>query len=158
MNRIVMANVQIVLLVFCAAGCTSLPESLVGTPRVELKNVHVVGLGFKSQTFLLSFDVSNPNPFPLPVRDFGYSVNLNGKRFASGETQNQFTIPSNGDSSFAISVELDLLQTSPQLLSIVRGGSRQNIAYELEGRFGIDFPPAASIKFRNDGMVRLNIN
>jgi LEA14-like dessication related protein len=123
-----------------------------------LKNVHVVGLGFKSQTFLLSFDVSNPNPFPLPVRDFAYSVKLNGKRFASGETQNQFTIPANGDSSFAISVELDLLQTSPQLLSIVRGGSRQNIAYELEGRFGIDIPQTASIKYRNNGVIRLNIN
>ena len=48
-------------------GCASMPESVVSQPKVKLRDVEVVGLGFNAQTFLLTFDVSNPNPFSLPV-------------------------------------------------------------------------------------------
>jgi len=133
-----------------------MPESLLSTPSVKLSNVQVVGLGFQTQTFLLSFDVANPNPFPLPVSNVGYGVKLDGQRFASGETASRFTIPADGDASFAISVDLNLLQTAPQLLSIVRDGTRQDVAYELEGRFAVDIPLAPTIKYRNSGRIRLN--
>jgi LEA14-like dessication related protein len=133
-----------------------MPESLLSTPSVKLSNVQVVGLGFQTQTFLLSFDVANPNPFPLPVSNVGYGVKLDGQRFASGETASRFTIPADGNASFAISVDLNLLQTAPQLLSIVRDGTRQDVAYELEGRFAVDIPLAPTIKYRNSGRIRLN--
>ena len=152
----IIARLQIALLISCVSACTSMPESLVSSPSVKLSNVQIVGLGFDSQTFLLSFDVANPNPFPLPVSNVGYGVRLNGQRFASGETAGKFTIPADGDASFAISVVLNLLQTAPQLLSIVRDGARQDINYELEGRFGVDIPLAPTLKYRNSGKIRLN--
>ena len=83
-------------------------------------------------------------------------MKLDGQRFASGETASRFTIPADGDASFAISVDLNLLQTAPQLLSIVRDGTRQDVAYELEGRFAVDIPLAPTIKYRNSGRIRLN--
>ncbi len=144
------------LLACCLSACASIPENLVSTPSVELRNVQVIGLGFKSQTFLLSFDVANPNPFPLPVRNVGYGVKLNGQRFASGETASEFTVPAGGDAQFAISVDLNLLQTAPQLLSIVRAGTRQDIQYELEGRLGVDIPLMPTLKYRNSGTIRFN--
>ncbi|MDH3991164.1 MAG: hypothetical protein OEV34_18665, partial [Gammaproteobacteria bacterium] len=49
------------------SGCASTMQNLVKSPAVELRAVQVMGLGFNSQTFLLSFDISNPNPFALPV-------------------------------------------------------------------------------------------
>ena len=150
--------VQIALLTCCLSACESLPENLVATPSVNLSNVQVVGLGFKKQTFLLSFDVANPNPFPLPVSNVGYGVKLDGHRFASGQTTSEFTVPASGGTSFAISVDLDLLQTAPQLLSIVRDGTRQDISYELEGRFGVDIPLTPAIKYRNSGKIRLSAN
>lgn len=154
----IIARLQIALLISCMSACASMPESLVSSPSVKLSNVQVVGLGFNSQTFLLSFDVANPNPFPLPVSNVGYGVRLDGQRFASGETASKFTIPADGDASFAISVDLNLLQTAPQLLSIVRDGTRQDINYELEGRFGVDIPLAPTLKYRNSGKIRLNSN
>lgn len=152
----IIAHLQIALLISCMSACASMPESLVSSPSVKLSNVQVVGLGFNSQTFLLSFDVANPNPFPLPVSNVGYGVRLDGQRFASGETASKFTIPADGDASFAISVDLNLLQTAPQLLSIVRDGTRQDINYELEGRFGVDIPLAPTLRYRNSGKIRLN--
>lgn len=146
----------VALLAYCLSACASLPENLVSTPRVELRSVQVIGLGFKSQTFLLSFDVANPNPFPLPVRKVGYGVKLNGQRFASGETASEFTVPAGGEAQFAISVDLNLLQTAPQLLSIVHAGTRQDIRYELEGRLGVDIPLMPTLKYRNSGTIRFN--
>ena len=156
MNKQRMIRLNLALLAFCMSACASLPENLISTPQVSLSNVQVVGLGFKSQTFLLSFDVANPNPFPLPVRNVGYGVKLDGQRFASGETASEFTVPADGETSFAISVDLNLLQTSPQLLSIVRGGTRRDIRYELDGRFGVDIPLTPPIKYRHSGVIRLN--
>ncbi len=152
----IMMRFQIALLAGCLSACASIPDNLVDAPSVKLSNVRVVGLGFRTQTFLLSFEVANPNPFPLPVRNIGYGVKLDGQRFASGETASDFTIPADGDASFAISVDLNLLQTAPQLLSIVRDGTRREIAYELEGRFGVDIPLAPTIKYRNSGKIRFN--
>lgn len=149
-------HVQIALLTGCLAACASLPENLVDTPSVNLSKVQVVGLGFERQTFLLSFDVANPNPFPIPVSHVGYGVKLDGHRFASGQTASAFTIPADGGTSFVISVDLNLLQTAPQLLSIVRDGTRQDISYELEGHFGVDIPLTPAIKYRNSGKIRLS--
>lgn len=138
------------------AGCASLPENLIATPRVELRDVQIVGLGFKNQTFLLSFDISNPNPFPLPVNHISYGVRLDGLRFASGEAASDISVPAGGDSEFAISVELDLLSTAPQLLSIMRDGTRGEIPYSLDGRLGIDIPMTPPVTFRSDGAIRVD--
>ena len=145
-----------VLLACGLAACASLPENPVRSPHVTLSDVQVVGLGFKAQTFLLSFDVDNPNPFPLPVRDIGYELKLDGQRFASGETASRFTVPAGGSSSFSLSVDLNLVQTSPQLLFVIRDGARGEIRYELEGRFGVDMPLAPSVRYRSSGPIRLD--
>ncbi len=138
------------------SACASLPENPISTPRVTLNDVRVIGLGFKGQTFLLSFDVQNPNPFPLPVRDIGYELKLDGQRFASGETASEFTVPADGNASFSMSVDLNLVQTSPQLLFVIRDGARREIRYELEGRLGVDIPFAPPIRYRSDGPIRLD--
>ena len=135
-------------------GCAS-TGNLVDAPSVRLSNVEVTKIGFDDQTFLLDFEVSNPNPFPLPVRAISYGVELDGFRFASGETQGEFTIPAGGDGRFAISVDVDLMRTAPQLLFIVRDGVHRDIPYELEGRFEVDIPLAPALSFRDDGRIRL---
>jgi hypothetical protein len=41
------------------------------------------------------------------------------------------------------------------LLSIVRDGAREDIRYELEGRFGVDLPFAPILKFSDSGVIRV---
>ena len=147
---------SIALLAIFLSSCATLSDDLISTPKVSLSNVEVVGLGFRSQTFLLTFEVANPNAFPLPIRNVVYGVRLDGQRFASGETPCEFTVPANGDANFAISVDLNLLQTAPQLLAIVRDGTRSSIGYELEGQFALDIPLTPAIKYRDSGAIQLN--
>jgi LEA14-like dessication related protein len=137
-------------------GCASMPDNVISKPEVKLRDVQVMGLGFNNQTFLLSFDISNPNPFPLPINHVSYGVRLDGLRFAAGKTDGEFSVPAGGDSQFAISVELDLLSTAPQLLSIVRDGTRREIPYQLEGELGIDLPMTPPLSYRSEGLIRLD--
>lgn len=137
------------------AGCASVPETLVERPYVSLNRVEVQRLGLDSQTVLLGFDVTNPNPFPLPVRALSYGVRLDGYRFASGETRGDFTVPAQSDSAFAISVELDLLTTAPRLLHVVKDGAHRDIPYDLEGEFDVDVPFAPPVPFATSGTIRL---
>jgi LEA14-like dessication related protein len=137
-------------------ACETLPENLIEKPQVALRDVQVVGLGLNAQTFLLSFDVSNPNPFPLPVNHVSYGVKLDGQRFATGRTPSDISVPADGSAQFAISVELDLLNTAPALLSIVREGVRREVPYELEGELGIDIPLTPPVRYRSEGAIRLN--
>lgn len=150
-----MRKLLFVLVLVGIGGCATNLDNIVSSPKVELADVKVMGLGFSGQTFLLSFDVSNPNAFSLPVSEVSYSVRLDGQRFASGTTPSGFSVPAQGDAQFAISVELDLLQTAPRLLSIVRQGNGSHIAYELAGELALDIPFTPPVAYRTTGTIRI---
>jgi LEA14-like dessication related protein len=135
-------------------GCAS-TGSFVATPQVSLRDVEVTKLDLNSQTFLLAFDVINPNPFPLPIAAISYGVELDGFRFASGETQGDFTVPASSDGGFAISVDVNLMRTAPQLLFIVRDGVYREIPYALKGSFDVDIPLVSPVPFESSGTIRL---
>ena len=150
-----LATASLILVLGVLGACASLPENIIAKPEVELSDIEVMGLGFGNQTFLLSFEIRNPNPFPLPVNHVSFGVRLAGQRFASGETASDISVPASGDAQFAISVELDLLSTAPQLLSIVRENRRRDIPYALEGKLGVDIPMTPPVSYRTDGLIRL---
>jgi LEA14-like dessication related protein len=138
----------------CLTSCASTGD-LISAPGVSLRNVEMTDVDFSSQTFVLGFDVTNPNPFPLPISTVSYGVELAGYRFASGETRGGFTVPASGDGEFAISVELDLLRTAPQLLYIVRDAVKRDIPYELNGQLGVDIPLTRPVHFKSSGVIRV---
>ncbi len=135
------------------SACASTGD-LISAPGVSLRNVQMTRVELSRQTFLLSFDVTNPNPFPLPISTVSYGVELDSQRFASGQTQGGFTVPAAGDGEFAISVELNLLKTAPQLLYLVRDGEKRDIAYELKGELGVDIPLVKPMNFESSGAIR----
>lgn len=149
-------QLHIGVLALAMSACATLPDDYVVSPQVNLTKVRVVGIGFNNQKFLLSFEAENPNPFPIPVRNVGYGVTLDGQRFASGEAESNFTIPAEGDADFAISVDLNLLQTAPQLLSIMRNASRSDIPYQLDGKLSVDIPLAPTLKYQTRGSIRVD--
>ena len=87
-------------IILCAAAllasCAT-SRIAVQPPEVVLTGVQVRDIGISGQTFLLGFAVSNPNPFPLPVKNIRYTVMLDGQKFAGGETQSDFVVSARGD-------------------------------------------------------------
>ena len=143
------------LAVILLGACASTPMTLVQSPYISLNRVVVQSLALDSQVILLGFDMTNPNPFPLPVESLTYGVRLDGYRFASGRTHGDFTVPAQSDTAFAIEVELDLLRTAPRLINIVRDGAHRNIPYDLEGELAVDVPYAPDVPFETSGTIRL---
>jgi len=138
----------------CLSACAG-TGSIIDAPTVDLTNVELTKASFKRQTFLLRFHVTNPNPFPLPVKAVEYRVLFDQKKFAGGETQGNFTIPAAGEESFAISVDLDVLKSAGHLKSLLRGGFKENISYELQGSFAVDIPFVNSVPFSAAGVVNM---
>ena len=142
-----------VMLASCAGTGVSIKK-----PAVTLSGVEMSSLSFSGQTVLLSFDVNNPNPFPLPVRSVRYHLQLADQTFASGETQSDFSVPASGDGNFDISVELDILKSAGQLTNVLRGGMREPVAYELNGSLAVDIPYVNPVPFSTSGVITIASN
>ena len=147
----------IVILVALVLSACAGTEALVTSPSVSLSSVEIKKIGFGGQTFLLQFEVENPNPFALPIREIRYSVLLGNRKFASGKTQCDFAIPAHGDGRFAISVDLDLLSSGVELASMISNGKRDIVVYELDGSLTVDIPLIRPIGFSSTGTVALQI-
>lgn len=145
------APLAIVLLLSACAGT----ETLVASPTVKLTSVKLEEVSFSKQTFLLAFDVSNPNPFPLPVKVVKYNLTFDDERFAGGETEGRFTVPARGDDAFLISVELDFVNTATQLSTLLRGGLPDQVDYALDGSLTVDIPFTRPIPFSSSGVIRV---
>ena len=145
---------SVLMIAACLSACAS-SGAIVDSPTVDLIDVELTSASFKRQTFLLRFQVANPNPFPLPVKAVEYRVTIDQQKFAGGETQGGFTIPAAGDESFAISVELDVLKSATHLASLLRGGFSENVSYELKGSLAVDIPFVKPLSFSNSGIVNM---
>ena len=155
MNRLKLMSFTLMLLTACLLAACASTGNPISAPGVSLKNVQITEVDFSGQTILLGFDVSNPNPFPLPITAVSYGVELDGYRFASGETDGGFIVPASGEQEFVITVELNLLKTAPQLLFIVRNAEKRDIPYELNGKLGVDIPFTDPLSFESSGAIRL---
>jgi LEA14-like dessication related protein len=136
------------------AACAG-PVTLVDSPSIRLTRIESGYMSFNRQTFVLGFDISNPNSFPLPVQVLNYSVQIADQQFASGKTEGAFTVPAHGDSSFSISVDLDMMQQASSIASLLRAGSQGQVPYELNGSLTVDIPFTQPISFSNKGTIPL---
>jgi LEA14-like dessication related protein len=145
------------LIVFAAVVLVSCATSRVAVqaPEIALTGVRVKEIGLGGQEFLLRFSVSNPNAFPLPVKNIRYDLRIDDQMFAGGEAQSDFVVSAHGDGEFAVAVELDLLQSVSQVASLLRGGMRETVAYELHGSLAVGIPFSRPIAFSNSGVIRV---
>ena len=141
------------LLVLLLQGACATSGPVVQSPAVQLSAIELVDLGLQRQTFRLYFNVSNPNPFPLPVRRVQYQVFLESRQFAGGETAGRFTVPASGDGAFDISVDLDLMSSAASLVSLLRSGTSRPIPYQVNGSVAVGIPFTPPLQFSQNGTI-----
>jgi len=151
------SRVLTLLVTFMLASCAG-SGIKIEQPDVTLSGIEMSNISFSGQTFILSFDVNNPNPYPLPVRSVRYHLQLADQTFASGETQGDFSVPASGNGGFDISVELDILGSAGQLTGILRNGMRKPVAYELTGSLAVDVPYVKPLPFSTTGVITIASN
>lgn len=131
-------------------------ETLVSSPTVSLTSVELERADFSQQTFLLAFDVQNPNPFPLPVKSLTYKVMFDERQFAGGEARGRFVVPARGDDKFAISVDLDVLSSATHIAALLDNGAPELVNYALQGSLTVDIPYTRPIPFSSSGVIRVH--
>jgi LEA14-like dessication related protein len=144
-----------VLVAMLALSACAGTETLVSSPTVSLSSVELERADFRRQTFLIGFDVSNPNPFPLPVRSMTYRVLFDDEKFAGGKAAGSFTVPARSEDEFQISVDLDILNSAGRLASFVQNGVPDEVNYALEGSLTVDIPFTRPIPFSSSGVINV---
>ena len=137
------------------AGCATGTTALVSTPRVDLKSVEMEKVTFTGQTFVLGFEVENPNAFPLPVKAVKYRVMFDDERFAGGETRASFSVPANGSDQFMLSVELDIVNSATEVMSLLKGGMPERVEYRVDGTLTVDIPFSRPLPFSSSGTIQV---
>ncbi len=152
--RMMAVRVASLVAIVAISACAG-TGSIISSPEVRLMSIEMTSANFNRQIFLRGFNVQNPNPFPLPIKSVRYRLRLGEQRFASGETQSNFTVPSEGNGSFVISVQLDLLKTTSKIASLIRTGSSRDFDYELSGSFAVNIPFVKPLKFESGGNIEM---
>jgi LEA14-like dessication related protein len=133
----------------CLAGCTPHFERPVLTvASIELEK----GSNFLQQSFLVRFQIQNPNNRPLPVTAVHADLTVGADRLASGVTNRAFVVPPNGQSTFDMTITANMALA---LLKLANNPHADSIAYDVTGAAELDLPFMHNLPFHESGSFSL---
>jgi len=95
----------------------------------EITNVHLQGIVVN-----FYFDVENPNPLPIDVSKYSYTIYINNREFLK-ESRAGFNLPANGRERITIPVTLRydrVFGTALSVLELIAQG-KKSISFRIEG-------------------------
>ena len=142
-----MSKPLLLILLLCTAACAA---------KFERPNLTVVGIDMKSgnllqQTFLVKFQIQNPNDRELPVSGLHAELNVGGEQIASGVSNRAFVVPAHGQSEF------DMTITANMALAMLKLANQHadSIDYEVTGAASLDLPFMHDLPFHQNGSFPL---
>lgn len=140
-----------VILLLGLASCASIPTSAPIAPTVALKSVKPLKLSFSRQELAFQLEVSNPNPYDLPIQTLSFIANLEDKEVAQGISNERVTLPANGKAIVEIIVSTRIQQILGQILSL-NSKNTSEMKYDVKGFVKLSNWPL-KIPFTTDGKV-----
>jgi LEA14-like dessication related protein len=104
------------------------------------------------QTFLVKFQVQNPNNRALPVSGLHADLNVAGQRIASGVSNQAFVVPPMGESEFDMTITANMAMALLQLAN----RHADSIDYEVTGSANLDLPFMHDLPFHQTGSFSLD--
>lgn len=140
-------RLAIALVTLALAACAGL---IMQKPEVSLAGVELIDFGLFEQRFGLKLRIQNPNDAPLTIHGLTYEVEVNGRTFAKGVSDQGVTVPRFGEAVLQVSA----VSTIGSLLrQLGRLQEREGLAYRLTGR--VHTGALGSLPFEHTGQVRL---
>ena len=129
-------------------------------PHFEQPSVHVVGVELRGgnllqQNFTVKLNVQNPNDRALPVRNLTFALKVEGVDFASGSSEQAFSVPAHGDADFQMDITANLAFAVLKLTD-KRQQHEDTLGYELTGTARIDLPFSRQVEFHQNGALALS--
>lgn len=118
-----LSHLRVVLAALTMSGLMSACAqfgALKDPPRVTLVNLKPLQTQLLEQRFTATLRIQNPSTVPLPVRGMDYEITLNDRRFATGVSDQVFTVPPFGEETVEVAVSSSLVRILEQLLALER--------------------------------------
>jgi LEA14-like dessication related protein len=143
-----------VIFLMSLASCAGIPTSAPIAPTVVVKSVKPLKLSFTKQTLAFQLEVSNPNPYDLPIQTLSFIAKLEDKQVAQGISSEQVTLPANGNAIVEVIVTAQIQRILGQLLS-PNSKNTNDMNYDVTGFLKLANWPL-KIPFNADGKVGSN--
>jgi len=116
-----MKKAVVIALVFLVSACASLQEEIkdyIKQPEVSYKSIAVGEVSMDRIELTPTFNVANPNNFPIPVDSVSYELSLNNQKMVEGQSTEIGALPASGDKDVTLSIDLtqETLSALQQLL------------------------------------------
>ncbi len=137
----------LLLLLLGSAACTPKFER----PNLSVASVEMQKGNLLQQTFLVKFQIQNPNERALPVSGLHAELSVGGERIASGVSNRAFVVPPLGQSEF------DMTITANMALALLKLANQHadSIDYEVTGAASLDLPFLHDLPFQQKGSLSL---
>jgi LEA14-like dessication related protein len=109
-------------------GCAT-PDKVL-PPSIDIANLRLESAGLLSQEFMLDIRIGNPNDFAIPLTGLAFKLEVNGRPFAEGLSNNSVTVPRLGYANTQVTGLTNTLSLLRQLMTV---GTRDRIDYRLFG-------------------------
>lgn len=135
---------------FALSGCVAVVDPQ--PPQVSLVHIRILGGGLLNPRFEVALRLRNPNDFDLPLQSVEFNLDVNGARFAVGNSTKAVTVPKKGDAVLPVMVRGNLLGLASQFMT---GRQPADIKYKLEGVANFRSVFTVPINFSREGVVPL---
>lgn len=152
---------RIGLLAFAAAMLAALLQAgCVLSAKLEPPTLSVVSVELTSgtlweQRLKVRLHVHNPNDRTLAVQRLEYTLEVQGRPFASGVSDSSFVVPALGETEFDMTMTTNVTATLVELLGRGPDAFAQGVAYHLTGKVLLAQGLLRSIPFEQTGTFRL---
>jgi LEA14-like dessication related protein len=105
--------------------------------RVSVSNIQIIEATVLEQLYAVTLRIQNANAYPFTVRGGSFDLEINGRDFGHGVTDNAVTVPPFGDAK----VEVRMVSTLFGMLRLVQGfqeRERESLDYRISGRLQLD--------------------
>ena len=137
------------LLALGLAACASVtdPEKPL---RISVLSIRPVAINLLEQRYMITMRIQNPNPTPLTIEGLVYHLNINGKSFAEGISNQHATIDGYSEKALDLEVRSTTAQMFEQLKSLADSNGR--LDYSIQGHLRLRGLSSA-IPFEHHGGV-----
>jgi LEA14-like dessication related protein len=112
------------------------------SPRVSLVSIQPRQMMLLEQRFALQLRILNPNKVAIPVNGLSYAIEINGREFAYGVSQQTAEIPAFGEALLDVEVVSNLLNIMQQLQAM-SDATRNSLDYRLTGKINLANSPVS---------------
>jgi len=122
----------LVLAVVLAAGCASMPRQ--DPLQVTVAGIESLpGEGMELR-LLVKLRVQNPNDLPIDFDGVAVSLDVQGKTFASGVSDQVGSVPRFGEAVIEVPVTVSVLRIARQFIGSLDGKPVDKITYSMRGK------------------------